>query len=143
MYPSFKLTSTTFLLFVVCCCSCKSNNKNEVTDASEMDGTVKTNIENIIAAAEKNEYKLKDSSLIKYYTVLKNYYKNNEYKPIWSSNEKWLEPANLLVQYIDNAALQGLYKDDYYFTRLQKIHSILSTDSIKRMNAVLWANADV
>lgn len=143
MYPSFKLTCTAFLLFVVCCCSCKSNNKNKVTDASEMDGTVKTNIENIIAAAEKNEYKLKDSSLIKYYTVLKNYYKNNEYKPIWCSNEKWLEPANLLVQYIDNAALQGLYKDDYYFTRLQKIHSILSTDSIKRMNAVLWANADV
>ncbi|MCY7290549.1 MAG: hypothetical protein LH615_00040, partial [Ferruginibacter sp.] len=146
MYRPEKLICSVLLLLFVCSYSCKSKttsrNKDVVEDPSEMNGQVKINIENIIASAEKNNYKLKDSSHLKYYAVLKNYYKKAGYEPVWCSQGKWLEPAELLIKFIDNAAVEGLYKEDYQFKKLQKIKFILDTDSIKTMNAVLWANAD-
>jgi len=147
MYRSKKLICSVMLLLFFCNYSCKSKftlgNDGVTEDPSEMNWQVKKNIENIIASADKNNYKLKDSSHLKYFAVLKNYYKNASYEPVWCSKEKWLEPAELLINYIDNAALQGLYKEDYQFKKLQKIKSILDTDSLKRMEAGLWANADV
>ena len=147
MYRPLKLICSVFFLLVICCYACNSKrnlNKNDVVeDASEMNDQVKKNIEIILAATKNDNYTLRDSSCIKYYAVVNNYYKNAGYQPMWSSEEKWLEPAELLVNYIENAAMQGLYKEDYHFKKLHKIKSILDTDSLKRMDAVNWANAEI
>lgn len=147
MYRPEKLICSVIFLLVVCSYSCKSkhvsNNNDVVYDPADMNEQVKVNIENILATAEKNKYSLKDSSTLLYYALINNYYKSTGFEPMWSSKENWLEPAALLIKYIDNAAMQGLYKEDYHFNKLQKIKSILDTDSIKRMDAVMWANADV
>ena len=147
MYSPAKLLSSFIFIFLSCCISCKnkhgSKDRNNVINPSEMNAEVKLVIDNILNTAEKNEYKLKDSSLLTYNAFLKNYYYNTGYEPIWSSKQEWLPQAALLVKYIENAGLQGLYKEDYHFIKLINIKSVLDIDSIKKMDAVLWANADL
>lgn len=147
MYSPAKLLSSFIFIFLSCCISCKnkhgSKDRNNVINPSEMNAEVKLVIDNILNTAEKNEYKLKDSSLLTYNAFLKNYYFNTGYEPIWSSKQEWLPQAALLVKYIENAGLQGLYKEDYHFVKLINIKSVLDIDSIKKMDAVLWANADL
>ena len=147
MYSPAKLLSSFIFIFLSCCISCKnkhvSKDRNNVINPSEMNAQVKLVIDNILNTAEKNEYKLKDSSLLTYNAFLKNYYFNTGYEPIWSSKQEWLPQAALLVKYIENAGLQGLYKEDYHFVKLINIKSVLDIDSIKKMDAVLWANADL
>lgn len=147
MYSPAKLLSSFIFIFLSCCISCKnkhgSKDRNNVINPSEMNAQVKLVIDNILNTAEKNEYKLKDSSLLTYNAFLKNYYYNTGYEPIWSSKQEWLPQAALLVKYIENAGLQGLYKEDYHFIKLINIKSVLDVDSIKKMDAVLWANADL
>lgn len=147
MYSPAKLLSSFIFIFLSCCISCKnkhgSKDRNNVINPSEMNAQVKLVIDNILNTAEKNEYKLKDSSLLTYNAFLKNYYYNTGYEPIWSSKQEWLPQAALLIKYIENAGLQGLYKEDYHFVKLINIKSVLDIDSIKKMDAVLWANADL
>ena len=147
MYSPAKLLSSFIFIFLSCCISCKnkhvSKDRNNVINPSEMNAEVKLVIDNILNTAEKNEYKLKDSSLLTYNAFLKNYYYNTGYEPIWSSKQEWLPQAALLIKYIENAGLQGLYKEDYHFVKLINIKSVLDIDSIKKMDAVLWANADL
>ena len=147
MYRPAKQIFSLILLLIGSFCSCKNkhqlNNTDEVVNPSEMNEAVKVNIENIIAAAEKNKYKLKDSSSLTYYAFLKDYYNDTDYKPLWCGEQQWLPQADLLLNFIENSSLQGLYKEDYHFEKLKKIKSILDTDSIKKTDAVLWANADV
>lgn len=147
MYSPAKLLSSFIFIFLSCCISCKnkhgSKDRNNVINPSEMNAEVKLVIDNILNTAEKNEYKLKDSSLLTYNAFLKNYYYNTGYEPIWSSKQEWLPQAALLVKYIENGGLQGLYKEDYHFVKLINIKSVLDIDSIKKMDAVLWANADL
>ena len=147
MYSPAKLLSSFIFILLSCCISCKnkhgSKDRNNVINPSEMNAQVKLVIDNILNTAEKNEYKLKDSSLLTYNAFLKNYYFNTGYEPIWSSKQEWLPQAALLVKYIENAGLQGLYKEDYHFVKLINIKSVLDIDSIKKMDAVLWANADL
>ena len=147
MCRSVKLIFSLIFILVGSFYSCKNkhelNNKDEVVNPSEMNEAVKISIEDIITAAEKNEYKLKDSSRLVYHAILKNYYNKTGYETVWCSKQEWLPQANLLINYIENSALQGLYKEDYHFEKLKKIKSILDTDSIKKTDAVLWANADV
>ena len=147
MYSPAKLLSSFIFIFLSCCISCKnkhvSKDRNNVINPSEMNAQVKLVIDNILNTAEKNEYKLKDSSLLTYNAFLKNYYYNTGYEPIWSSKQEWLPQAALLIKYIENGGLQGLYKEDYHFVKLINIKSVLDIDSIKKMDAVLWANADL
>ena len=55
-----------FFNFVSCKNTHRSNNQELVTDASQMNGKVKSNIEDIITAAANGE-RLHDSTLLLYY----------------------------------------------------------------------------
>ncbi len=146
MFCFTKLLYTVIFLLFVGFASCKyqpAQVKNDlVTDASQMDEKIKLNIENVIAAAASSEH-LQDSIQLKYYKVLKYLYEHNGYKGIWSSNEKWTPNVTMLLNFIDTAALSGLYKEDYHFTEINKIKNSLELDSVKKMDAMQWANADI
>ena len=137
--------SVVFILifsFVSCKNTHRSNNQELVTDASQMNNKVKSNIEDIITSAANGE-RLQDSTPILYYTLLKFLYGQNQSQGFWSSQQKWTENAVTLLNFIDTAAMNGLYKEDYHYEKIKQLKNLLETDSIKKMDAVLWANADV
>lgn len=146
MFRPFKLTYSVIFLLFFSFVSCKNNHnfkQNDlVTDASQMNVQVKANIENIIAAAGSNE-RLQDSTSLQYYNVLKFLYDQNKSQGFWSSQQKWTKNTVTLLNFIDTAAMNGLYKEDYHYEKIKQLKNLLETDSIKKMDAVLWANADV
>ena len=146
MFRPFKLTYSVIFLLFFSFVSCKNNHnfkQNDlVTDASQMNVQVKANIENIIAAAGSNE-RLQDSTSLQYYNVLKFLYDQNQSQGFWSSQQKWTKNTVTLLNFIDTAAMNGLYKEDYHYEKIKQLKNLLETDSIKKMDAVLWANADV
>lgn len=145
----FRLTrlyfSVLFLLwisFVACKNKVHLKNKEIVADVAEMDDKVKANIENIITASAVGE-QLYDSTPLHYYAALKYLYEHNMNERIWSSRKKWNHNATKLIAFLDTAANNGLYKEDYHYDELIRIKNILDTDSVKQTDAVLWANADL
>jgi len=146
MFRLFKLTYSVIILLCFSFVSCKSKHdfkKNDlVSDVAQMDDKVKANIEIIIAAAGTDQ-QLQDSTKLLYYNALKYIYLQNQNESFWSSKEQWTDNAAKLISYIDTAAMNGLYKEDYHYTNIKRLKNILETDSVKRMDAVMWANADV
>ena len=146
MFSITKLVCAVLFLLFCILVSCKNKHnfktKELVADSLLMNEKVSDNIENIIAASETGE-RLQDSTLLISYKVLKYLYQENQHKSFWSSQKKWTANADMLVNFIDHAALNGLYKEDYHYQKINDLTQILQTDSIKRMDAVSWANADV
>lgn len=134
-----------FLCFFLSSCNNKKTlpNKDKALLPSEMNEKVRSYLEDIITAAADNKLRLQDSTLINYYNALKQCYNKNNNNAYWSSEEKWTPNADLLFKFLDGAASAGLYKEDYHFEKISSIKKELDSDSVKRTNAVLWANADV
>ncbi len=138
-----------FLFLLVFIIACNHNNKSSikdkelVTDPSAIDTYISENIKKVLDIAAENKGKVNDSLQLSFYKVLRSFYNSGYYKPVWSSTEKWDIIADSLLQYINNAALDGLFRDDYHFKQIDSLKNILSKDSLKRMDAVLWAKADV
>ncbi|MEJ7611265.1 MAG: L,D-transpeptidase family protein [Ferruginibacter sp.] len=131
---------------LICFISCKPKHiakaKDVVVDLSKMDSSVAENISGLLASAENASYRLPDSTTLSFYPVL-NYYYSNEEGPIWSSRAKWKTAANALMTYIENAHLQGLYKEDYGFSKIDRLKRLLDSDSVTHKDAVQWAVADL
>ena len=141
-----NLVYSVFLLLTLSSVGCKqklvSNNSDVVAEPRQMNEKVKANIEIILSEADENNM-LQDSTPIAYHRSIRQSYSNNNYEPFWCNAEKWSANANLLINFINNGAMSGLFRDDYHFEKLQQLKYILDTDSIKKTDAIMWANADI
>jgi L,D-transpeptidase YcbB len=130
------------VLFVACNDKKVTDDGYVITNPSSKDEEVQSSIENILATAADNNFKL-DSIPLGYFKAIKNYYEKTENLPVWSSDNKWNAAANNLVKYLKNAQVQGLFPADYNYTAVQKLKTTLDNDSLKKLPQTLWANADV
>jgi murein L,D-transpeptidase YcbB/YkuD len=75
--------------------------------------------------------------------VVSGFYNSNNFKNVWSKKEKWQPLADTLFKFAQDAELYGLFPKDYQADKLAAIKKTLDTDSLKRMDAVLWSKADM
>ncbi len=134
-------------IIAMCCASaCKNKHaslKNDlVTNPRDMDDRVTENIKTVLKYAEQHGRLTADTVPLPFIEILKKYYTGDE-KPLWCSKEKWNATADSFLLFLQNAAYSGLYSQDYQYQRLQRIKNILTTDSVKRTDAFLWANAEL
>jgi len=133
-----------FFLFIV---SCNSNEKLKdadiVTDPVTMDSRVSENINTALKFAVNNSGKIDDSTQISLPGVVKEFYSQLDYQPIWSSTKKWHPLADSLFRFILFAEHEGLFPEDYHVEKLKFLKNTLDADSITRMNAVYWTKADL
>jgi L,D-transpeptidase YcbB len=127
--------------------SCNNNDapkdKQIVDDPEQMDKTASQGISDALKFALNNNGKIDDSLRLHLTAFVNNFYDAKEYQPVWSSKELWQPLADTLFQYITNAEQQGLFPKDYHFKKLQALKNTLDTDSLKRMDAMLWTKADL
>jgi L,D-transpeptidase YcbB len=146
MYFSIKLFSAAIFCLAFVLVSCNGKKVSEegyvITKPSAEDEKIQEQISSIINDAP-DSLLIIDSAKINYYPVLKNYYARTEYVPIWSTEKKWNVVTIGLVNYLRNAALQGLYKEDYNFNKIAQLKKILDNDSLKKEPQTTWANADI
>jgi len=142
--PASYLTVLILLLFIISCNNADvKKDKQIVSSPEQMDSRAADNIKAAVETAEKNNGKLDDSTRLDMPALVKGFYTDNEFSPIWSSKEKWQPLADTLYNYIVNAEQEGLFPAAYHLKNLQALKSVLDKDSLKRMDAVLWARADV
>ena len=129
------------LLFSILSCrqSHPAKQKDIVADPELMNASV---LENILSVFSSDKA-IADSTVLQYPAFLKIYYTSTAQEPVWSSKEKWTPNADALIRYLEHANSNGLFSEDYHFTRLRKLKGILDSNAAKRTDAVLWANADL
>lgn len=83
-----------------------------------------------------------DSLQLPHQKALINYYIKAAYSPVWSNNEKWNSLSDSLLNYLDTAIRDGLFKEDYQYNRLISLKRSLD-DSVLKMDRRKWAEADL
>ncbi len=146
MHFPYKFFSPVVVFFITGLVAC--NNKNVSDDGYKIvkptakDGNLQTIISTTLYNTNRDTLKI-DSANINYFAVVKNYYSKTENLPIWSTEQSWNTTAISLVNYLQNAALQGLFANDYNFVKIKKIKKILDNDSLRIAPLRLWAYADI
>ena len=90
-----------------------------------------------------NKGKLNDSVTLKKADLLSKIYTANNYEPLWSNKEQWNSMADSLYNFIYFSKFYGLFPSDYNLNSLQGIRNGMSSDTLHRRNAALWAKADL
>ncbi len=117
-----------------------------VKDPEELDRNVKKLIRQVLDHAIDNRGQVDDTTRFFSDTTVLELYKTRDFKSAWASTEKWLPPANAMLQFLDSALLYGLFPEDYHTGQLKYIQRLFAADtgaSGPRTDAVLWARADV
>ena len=136
------------ILILLLLIACKESNhkpkeKQLVSNPGSIDAVVQKNIQEQIQFAVDHAGKIDDSIQLEFLNVLQKYYETNDHAPLWSSMEKWKPITASLTSYLDKAAEDGLYKEDYHFSKINSLKRSLDADSLKRMDAVLWTKMDL
>lgn len=138
-----------FFFFLIFFVACKSKSvkplkeKEIILDASTINNYIRDDIKNALAIALDSSGKVHDSLQLPYYKVVAHYYRLNDYKPLWSDTGKWKTAVDSFYNYFETAAQDGLYKEHYHYASIKKLKEELSTDSVKRKDAILWTRADI
>lgn len=142
------LLSVFLILAVLFLFSCNNSDKASpgtkiVSDPDEMDRIAGEHLRAALDMTMESHKPIDDSITIFMPNVVTGFYKSNDYRPVWSSREKWNSLADSLYLFIEQAEQYGLFPKDYHFSHLQTLKQKLDTDSLKRMDAVLWSRADI
>lgn len=148
MQKQKSVYSYTFIFLAVIfflSCNNKHNEKDTdvVTNPVSMDSHVTENISNELKDISTSSAKIYDSIKLQLPIVVKEFYSQNDFAPVWSTAAKWNPLADSIYRYIATAEYEGLFPEDYHFSKLKFLKDTLDADSITRMNAVYWTKADL
>jgi L,D-transpeptidase YcbB len=144
--PYLSVTLIVLYLFIISCNNADTTKKNTqvvVNDPQEMNSKTGENIKETLEFALKEGGKIDDSIRLNLTDIVNKFYSTTDYQPVWSSKEQWQPYADSLYELINRAELSGLFPKDYHFNKLKSVKHSLDTDSLKRMDAVLWTKADL
>lgn len=131
------------ILFAACNNAPPINEPKIVATPEKMDQQTSQSIRQALEYAVNNKGKIDDTIRLQFDSIVNNFYSKADYNTIWSRKEKWQPLADSLYQFIQNAALSGLYSNDYHFKNLESLKNKLDGDSLKRMDANLWSRVDL
>jgi len=144
-----KVTALSFTLLVCCFFILSCNNSNSTADKKmianpeEMDDATGSSIEELLSYALQHAGKIDDTTKLKFTAVVNGFYNSNQFKNVWSKKQQWAPLADSLFGYIKNAEWNGLFAKDYQVSKISGIKQLLDSDSLKRMDAVIWSKADM
>ena len=121
----------------------KPKEKDIVEIPEQIDVRVKRNIQKNLEFILANKGRLSDTVLLLMDSQVSALYVGNDYKPLWSKQENWLPEADSLFQFIEHSKEYGLFPNDYHFKALQKVRSLVSSDTISGKDAALWSRGEL
>ena len=113
-----------------------------VNTPQQMKETVPDVIKAIVGQMSDNGGKMDTVSILQP-EVTRYLYDQNKYEARWSREAKWTPAGSLLIKFIENARLYGLFPDDYHYGNITTINQQFDADSEARKDAVRWSKADV
>ncbi|MDE3185848.1 MAG: L,D-transpeptidase family protein [Bacteroidota bacterium] len=132
------------LCFFVACNNHKTIKQKEIVKVPEkMDDQISDNIKSVLDFASTSNGSIGDSIQLAQFKFVNAFYSKNDFKGVWSKTETWNPIADSMFQFIKKSKYYGLYPEDYHFNELKKLRSKIETDSLTRMDAVVWTRADL
>jgi L,D-transpeptidase YcbB len=136
------------LLVASCVLSCNNTEQKPpevvvVRIPEKIDEKVKELVQHSLQYIIENKGKLNDSVTLQHAEWVNTVYSEEQYEPIWSSEEKWTPLADSLYTFIESVKNYGLFPSDYQLASLSNIRSGMAADSIHKKNAASWARADI
>jgi murein L,D-transpeptidase YcbB/YkuD len=138
--------SAIFCIFLFFSCESppeKPKEKDIVEIPEEINLRVKRNIRKNIEFILANKGRLSDTVLLRMDTLVNTLYSKNEFHPLWSKQENWLPEADSLFNFIEASKKYGLFPNDYHFKALQKVRTLIATDSVSGKDAALWSRGEL
>jgi len=138
-----------WLLFIVCWLLSCNNTEQKPPEAvlvktpEKIDEKVAELLQTTVQYITQNKGKLNDSAVLLHPGLVNQVYSTGNFRPLWSTDEKWNTIADSLYMFIRDAKLYGLFPSDYNISSLTNIRNGIASDSIHKKNAALWARADV
>lgn len=138
-----------FVCFLFACNNSRSSSQTDtdiVTEPEQMNVKVTENIQELLQKAIADKGIIDDSTKLSLAALVNDFYRNNEYKNIWSSKEEWKPVADSLLMFIQLAREYGLFPEDFHNKNLQSIKSKFAADTLangSRKDAILWTKADL
>jgi len=121
----------------------KPEEKDIVEVPEQIDVRVKRNIQKNLEFIIANNGRLNDTLLLSMDSLVNLLYSKNDYKPLWSQQENWLPEADSLFHFIEHSKEYGLFPNDYHFKALQKVRTLVATDSTSGKDAALWSRGEI
>jgi murein L,D-transpeptidase YcbB/YkuD len=132
-----------FICILIISCRHRKNVNHIVSNPEKMDETVEDDIQDALEFAMDNGGRTDDSLRLPYINLVNSFYTNNKFECVWSHKEKWDPLADSMYRFIQNAALYGLFRNDYHYKELTTLRDTLIKNSSTKKDAVLWTNADL
>ncbi len=131
------------LFFLSCHDQDKKKIEDILSDPMTLDSKVAENIQIALINCLHDSGKIDNQAQLNSPQIVTEFYKQVDYKPVWSSKGKWLPLADTLFQFIGQAAYEGLFKTDYHYLFLKTVKDSLDADSLTRRHVTLWTKAEI
>ncbi|MCW3090792.1 MAG: L,D-transpeptidase family protein [Ferruginibacter sp.] len=132
-------------IFIISCNNSPrtSGVKKIVDDPERMDQETSESIREALTFALQNNGLIDDSTRLSFLPLVNDYYEKAEYQNVWSHKERWEPLSDSLISFIQTGELYGLFPKDYHLENLLTMKRTLEVDSLKKMDAEMWAKADM
>lgn len=131
-----------FFLSVLTSTGCKNKSgQGEKPTAQTMNEFVTDGIKEIITAEPTENKTFADN--LKFLPALTALYEQNNFTPLWSSNEKPKPLIDSFLNYFNSSVEDGIFPSDYGIKRLKDIYNTIIQDSVARTKAALWVETDI
>lgn len=132
------------LLFFTACTEHKRVGEKEVVKAPvDIDAAAADMIETTLQEEPDSNGQLKSLAIYDP-AVITYFYKQGDYKPVWSRKGVFNAAADSLVQFIQECRSYGLFPDNYSITRLTTLRRLVAdTTKENKLDASKWAESDL
>lgn len=143
-----SIISSSFLLLMSSCgvAGGSESKPDMAVTAEELAKKTAEHIRQALDEWQRGESPWADSSELIYAKELNDYYREFQYKSVWTAAADWQPAADSLFHFIENAKLKGLFPEAYHHAPLQLLRTDMEADTITRgarLDAVRWAKADI
>ncbi len=140
-----RIVNTVLYTSIITTLYCCANNSTKDIAASPQQLQEKTqqHLTDWLSSGNDNVY---DSINILNKSLVQVVYEQNQNKPLWSQEGKWLPVADSLATFIQNARYFALFPNDYFDTIIKNNRLLIASDSLGKgdsRDATIWTNTDI
>ena len=134
------------LFFLACKSNGKKGNNTIANSPRDFQQKISGDLKNTFAEASSQNGFMPDSTRLYQALLSQKLYEQNNFEPFWCREEKWTKQGNSMLEFVQQARLNGLFPEDYHAQQILAIENRFGNDSLgkgDRRKVNLWSIADI
>ena len=134
------------LFFLACKSNGKKGNNTIANSPRDFQQKISGDLKNTLADATSQNGFMPDSTRLYQALLSQKLYEQNNFEPFWCREEEWTKQGNSMLEFVQQARLNGLFPEDYHAQQILAIENRFGNDSLgkgDRRKVNLWSIADI